>query len=319
MEGTVTCLSSISHNGGQTAGITSMLRREKFVQPDGSVEEIPLLSGNAMRGLLRDRGMLHMCKQLGYGVDEQTGTVKGLTLNAFYFLFSGGALSSDGGKTLNIDQAREMRALIPLVGLFGGALGNQIMPGRIKMGKLIPIVSETMHLMPERFRPIQPQSIWEYLQEEMYTRKDDERNEHLRTVILPAERKRLPGSLGQESLMKVEKEDYEEDTRKPQQMMYFVETLCAGTQFYWKIVLDDVTDIEFEAFLTTLAEFARLPYVGGKSNIGLGEVSVKFDGWIEVDSRLHTDSRAIASPLGKLYEEHLLKHGVEIRTKLDAI
>ena len=82
----MTALSSISHNGGQSFGINSKLRREGFVQPDGSVEDVPVLSGNGLRGLLRDRGMLHMCRALGYGVNDTTGKVSGLSLAAFYFL-----------------------------------------------------------------------------------------------------------------------------------------------------------------------------------------------------------------------------------------
>jgi 3'-phosphoadenosine 5'-phosphosulfate sulfotransferase (PAPS reductase)/FAD synthetase len=77
-EGTMTALTSIAHNGGQSFGIESKLRRERFVQPDGSVEEVPILSGNGLRGMLRDRGMWHMCRALGYGVDEEAGKVCGL-------------------------------------------------------------------------------------------------------------------------------------------------------------------------------------------------------------------------------------------------
>ena len=58
----MTALSSITHNGGQSYGITSMLRRERFVQTDGSVEEVPVISGNGIRGMLRDKGMYHMCR-----------------------------------------------------------------------------------------------------------------------------------------------------------------------------------------------------------------------------------------------------------------
>ena len=105
--GRMTALSSISHNGGQSFGINQKLRREKFVQPDGTVQEVPVISGNGLRGLLRDRGMLHMVRKLGYGVEDATGQVSGLTQGAFYFLFSGGSLSSTGGKTIDIDRARK--------------------------------------------------------------------------------------------------------------------------------------------------------------------------------------------------------------------
>ena len=315
-EGRMTALSSISHNGGQSFGVNSKLRREKFVQPNGSVEEIPTVSGNGLRGMLRDRGMLHMCRALGYGVNDATGAVTGLSLPAFYFLFSGGSLTSAGGaKGLDVDEARKVRALIPLVGIFGGAMGNQILPGKAKIGKAIPICAETLHLLPEAFRVPGAQSIWDYLQEEMYTRKDDEKNEGLRGVIAAPVRGLIDAARAEKA--KRPANEIQTDTGQRQQMMYYVETLAAGTAFYWRITLDDVTEVEFEAFLTTLVEFSRLPYIGGKSNIGMGEVAIKFDNWVSIDSRLKSESKEVALPAGSGYAKHLSDQGQAIRELLD--
>lgn len=314
----MTALSSISHNGGQSFGINSKLRREKFVQSDGSVEEIPIVSGNGMRGLLRDRGMLHMCKQVGYGVNEATGEVQGLTLAAFYFLFSGGALTSTGSRGIDIDEARRVRTLIPLVSVFGGAMGNSIMPGKAKIGKAIPICAETQHLIPVAFQNEKAASVWDYLQEEMYTRKDDERNEHLRALIAPEVRGLLDIEHKKSALKKANQQP-QEDTGQHQQMLYYVETFAAGTPFYWRICLDDVSEIEFEAFITTLVEFSRLPYIGGKSNVGLGEVAVKFDKWIEIDSRASTIGTEISLPIGTVYAQHLKDHSADICDLLGGI
>lgn len=318
-EGVVTALESISHNGGQSFGITSKLRREKFVQTDRSTEEVPVISGNGMRGLLRDRGMVHMCRTLGYGVNDDGGQPVGLTLPAFYFLFSGGTLTSDAGRGLDIDLARKMRNLIPLVGIFGGAMGNQIMPGKIKVGKMIPIVSETAHLIPARFVSQGPASIWEYLQEEMYTRKDDEKNEHLRQLIAPEARLLLAGK-AEVKRIKTDAGKAQDDTGEHQQMRYYVETIAAGTTMYWKLVLEDVTEVEFDAFLTCLSEFARFPYIGGKSGVGMGKVKVAFDDWYKIDPNLRdATGNAVGKPLGTLYSEHLSKRGADIRQALNEI
>jgi CRISPR type IV-associated protein Csf2 len=199
-EGVMTAQTSISHIG-DTYGISAKLRREKIVQPDGSVEEVPVISGNAIRGILRDRGMLHMLKMLGYGVNEETGAVNGLSLAAFYFLFSGGVLTKQGGNAgLDVDEARKWRKTIPLVALFGGAMGNQIMPGSAKIGKAIPICKETAHLIPERFVTGNEQSIWDMCQEEAYTRRDDEKNEKLRALIAPEVRMLLEASAADGSI-----------------------------------------------------------------------------------------------------------------------
>jgi CRISPR type IV-associated protein Csf2 len=318
-EGIMTALTSISHIG-DSHGINSKLRREKVIQPDGSVEEVPIISGNAMRGILRDRGMLHMLKMLGYGINEQMGEVKGLSLPAFYFLFSGGALTKDlGNRGLDVDEARKWRSLIPLVALFGGAMGNQIMPGKAKIGKVIPICSETAHLLPQRFAEQGVESVWELCQEEAYTRRDDEKNENLRQLIIPDVR----GLLEMDASAKREKarkgEDVEGETGQKQQMRYFVETLAAGTRLFWEVALDDVTDLEREAFVVTLMEFSKSPYIGGKSGVGHGKVLIKFDKWIEIDPRLAPAGNEVAFKLGNLYQKHLQERGSDIRELINGL
>lgn len=307
-EGLVTALSSISHNGGEQNSTISQLRREKIVQPDGTVEDIPVISGNAIRGVLRDVGMAHMLRMLGYGIQENEGGKK-LSLPAFYFLFSGGSLTSTGSTSLDIEYFRRLRRLIPLIGVFGGAIGNTIMPGKLKLGKLIPICLETIHILPEKFR-VECSSVWEYCQQEMYTRKDDEKNDLVRGVI-EGETLKLLGS-GEISKKEI-------TSSGPQQMKYYVETFSAGTRFYWKIVLEDVTDLEFEAFLVTLIEFSKFAKVGGKSNIGLGEIAVKFDRWVEIDSRAYIEERELGFKLGEMYLEHLRKNKNEIQEELERI
>jgi len=317
-EGTMTALTSISHIGN-SYGISAKLRREKVVQPDGTVEEVPIISGNSLRGLLRDRGMLHMLRQLGYGVDEATGEVRGLSLAAFYFLFSGGALTSTGARGLDIDEARRWRNLIPLVSLFGGAMGNQIMPGKIKIGKAIPICRETAHILPERFAQGELQSIWDMCQEEAYTRRDDEKSEKLRQLIAPQVRALLEAKAATEREKRGTDEDVAGKTGQKQQMRYYVETISAGTQLFWDITMDDVADLEFEAFVVTLAEFGRIPYIGGKSGVGLGKVEICFDKWIEINPRLAPEGREISAPLGSRYMDHLHEHGEEIRELINGL
>lgn len=317
-EGTMTALTSISHIG-DSHGVNSKLRREKIIQPDGSVEEVPIISGNALRGILRDRGMLHMLKQLGYGVNDETGEVKGLSLAAFYFLFSGGALTKSTERGLDVDEARKWRELIPLVAVFGGAMGNQIMPGKLKCGKAIPICSETAHVIPERFLENKVESVWELCQEEAYTRRDDEKNENLRQLIAPEVRGLLEADASAKRAKSGTKDDVETDTGQKQQMRYYVETLAAGARLYWEIALDDVSDLEREAFFVTLAEFSRLPYIGGKSNVGLGKVNIKFDKWLEIDSRVAPNGKEISFALGNLYHKHLQERGDAIRELINGL
>lgn len=313
-EGVVTALSSICHNGGERNGTVTQLRREKFIQPGGKVAAVPVVSGNSIRGILRDRGMFSMLRQVGYGV-QADGKVQGLPLQAFYFLFSGGALASTGKEGIDVGHFRKLKSTIPLIGLFGGAVGNAIMPGKLKIGKLLPICKETDHLLPVRFRHENPQTIWEYCQTEMFTRRDDAKNDRLLPMLQQKQVAEQSGLFGTETAVEAEAPA---KGAGPQQMMYNVETLAAGTQFYWKVLAEDVTDIEFEAFLACLIEFSKSPNIGGKGATGHGEIAVKLDNWVEIDSRLHLQGKEIDFTIGTKYTEHLKEKEAEIRSLLNS-
>ena len=318
-EGEMTALTSISHIG-DTFGINAKLRREKIIQPDGTFEEVPVISGNSIRGILRDRGMLHMLKVLGYGVNEETGEIQGLSLAAFYFLFSGGSLTKvSGNSNLDVDEARRWRKTIPLVALFGGAMGNQIMPGNAKIGKVIPICKETAHIVPERFVSGDEKSIWDMIQEEAYNRRDDEKNEQLRQLIAPDIRNLLEESAAAKRSKRGTDEDVAGETGQSQQMRYYVETIAAGTRLYWDVALDDVTDVEFDAFCVTLAEFSKWPYIGGKSGVGHGKVAIRFDKWMEINPRTAPSGKEIDFVLGTHYLQHLQENGDKIKEMLDGL
>jgi CRISPR type IV-associated protein Csf2 len=153
----------------------------------------------------------------------------------------------------------------------------------------------------------------------MYTRKDDEKNEHLRTVIEAGTRK-IVESARMEKAERNARNEAVNDTGQNQQMMYYIETLAAGTRFYWGITLRDVTDVEFEAFLIVLNEFSQRPYIGGKANVGHGHVSLNFAGWYSIDSRLvEANASAVSTPAGAAYLEHLRSSSDGIRCALGAM
>ena len=301
-QGTITLLSSLSHIG-ETHGINSLFHREKFVTADGNIKDIPTVTGNGLRGLLRDRGMMHLIKMLGYGDG------KGLGLESFYFLFSGGSLSSKGGSgKIDVDTARRWRELIPLVSLFGGAMGNQIMPGKMSVGKGIPICSELSHVVPEQFLNGHTTSVRTMMQFEPYTRRDDAKNDNMRYLI---DNKVL--NLLDDKQRGTNRFDAIEETGQKQQMRYFVETMAAGSKLFWEITLQDVTDVEFDAFAVTLAQFGKYPFIGGKSNVGHGKVRIEFENWIELNTNMERHGKEVGLPLGQHYLQHIEKNADEIR------
>jgi RAMP superfamily len=311
LSGVMTALSSILHSSpGQTFGTVTMFRREKICLPDDRVEEIPIVSGNSLRGRLRDLGMAYCCRVLGYGQARtneagEVQRIEGLTMPAFYLLFSGGSLTSgEGAKALDLRYVQRLQSLIPLLGVFGGAVGNHGQHGKLIVDKAYPICAETAHLLPDAYRGTE--SVWGLLQRETYTRTDDAKN----TIYHPL----LSGETQQKLLAGVRAKDLAD--AGPQQMLYEVETLCAGTRFYWRVLLKDVTEVEFEAFLSALIQFSKQPYIGGRSAVGHGHVAFACDQWRRIDHRLAPEGAAIDVPIGARYHQHLAQHRDEIRELL---
>ena len=276
LEGVCTEISSISHNGGEKNGTIVQLRREKFVQPNGKVVEIPVISGNSIRGKLRDLAAIDI-------LTKKDGIKVQVDADSFNLLFSGGSLESVGEKNLDIEKVRQLRKDIPMLSVLGCSIGNVILPGKVDIGKMIPICKETLHLIPEKFHGTEEiKTIWEYCQVEMNTRRDDTKDENKREFIKP--------------------EFLTADLRGGQ-MMYHTETLVAGTRFYWKVCLRDTTDIETGAFLSILQSWAnQSSQVGGNGRVGHGRLKVDLTETSVIDSEIEFKNSDFVTYIDKAKE-----------------
>lgn len=306
LDGQITVLSPMSHIG-ESSGPDSFLSQDIIIGPDGKPCEVFVYSGNAFRGQLRDLGAIYMTEKLG-----------GLQYNpdVFYLLFSGGSLG--GAQSVDIDQARMYRRNVPLLSVFGGGVGNQILTGKIKIGAMYPLVEECQRVLPGHLRQADAPSWRQWTFEKSFTRMDDAKNENLRkhladpSITLPgAEQKLLAGEApAPEEKKKKEKE-------APQQMRYTIEMLAAGAVLYQRIDLCDMSDLELGAFVSAMMEFAKHPYIGGKSGTGHGLVDVEYT-WRpagEKESRgkflsVSADSLWLSQPAEKakgVYDDFLVK------------
>ncbi len=266
LDGTVTLLSPLSHIG-ESSGPDSFLSQDYIIGPDGRPVEAFVYSGNAYRGILRDMAASYMLDRLG-GLQ--------LPIDAFYLLFSGGSLG--GTQSIDIDQARMYRRNIPMLSLFGGGVGNQILAGKIKMGSMYPCVAECQRVLPESMRDPQAPSWRQWTFEKSFTRMDDAKNENRRKHLAGSENDGLLPQ-GQQSLLPGDAPAEDKKKKKddpPQQMRYTVEMLAAGSVLYQRIDLCDLSDLELGAFVSALVEFSKASYIGGKSGTGHGLVDVEY-------------------------------------------
>lgn len=253
LEGLATLLSSLSH-GGDHDGTTMMLRRERIVQPDGSVEEVPVVSGNSLRGVLRDYAADRLWRMLGEPV---------MSLPTFDALWGGGALAKAGaGNVLTSRQLTTLRDRVPMVSLFGCSGGGRIIEGRLQVGKLVPVCAETAHLLPpEVLDGYCPEPVVGLLQIEQFTRRDDAKRSSLGAAI--------------------DTEDTLVAREVAQQMRYGVETIAAGTKLYWWLAIRECSDLEVACLRDAIEAWgADGAHLGGRSSTGHGRLKLDVDQWI---------------------------------------
>ena len=307
-EGLARALSAVSHLGDSAGGTVSIFRREK-VCSGGRVIEVPIISGNAFRGQLRDTGMRYMLRELGDPA---------LSPAAFHFLTSGGALSKEAGRGLDIGQARRLRELIPLVGVFGGACGRQILEGKLQVGKWYPVCQELVDFLPPHYRglPEAAISIYDLTDVHSFTRTDDAKSERWQKYLPQEQRASLEAPKVKPA------KDGTEIAEKPgtaQQMRYSQEVLIAGTAFYCWLSLQDVSPLEFEAFASALVEWSKAPFIGGQSRHGCGEVELRFENWMSISPLARLHDQDVGLPLGQTYNAHLHEHKDAILEALQKI
>lgn len=298
LDGTITLLSPLSHIG-ESIGPDSYLSQDVIIGPDGQPQEVFVYSGNAFRGQLRDLAAAYMTDKLGR---------LRYTPEVFYLLFSGGSLG--GPQSIDIDQARRIREAIPMLSLFGGGVGNQILNGKMKVGASYPLVRECQRVLPTSMRSDDAPSWRQWTMEKSFTRTDDAKNENLRVAYLLTE-----GAEGEPLMLTGETKAKKDEA--PQQMRYTVEMLAPGSILYQRIDLCDVNELEIGAFVSALQRLAEHPYIGGKSGTGHGLVEIEYR-WREAGSSesqglfagINSDGLQLCPPAAeakRLYDEFLLE------------
>lgn len=236
VEGRVIALEPISHIG-ETQSTISNFKREKTLFR-GKIVEIPVISGNALRGVMRRRGAARLLELLKIRKADLGEDVQ-------HALFSGGMLKKGvGGGAIDQNFISELRANLPLMSVWGTTIGQQMIGGKLDMGQLVPISCQTVH----RTGIESNISVHSLMDEVSQTRRDD---------------------------MEDKTKGTDEDQK--QQMRYHIEVIAAGTEFYHYFTLKDCTELERGAFMSTLAQFMKYSKVGGMTGRGFGLIKMDYE------------------------------------------
>jgi CRISPR/Cas system CMR subunit Cmr6 (Cas7 group RAMP superfamily) len=244
-EGVIRAKTPIVHGGNEKTGNIVTLNRITYILY-GEPEDVPVISGNAIRGVLRRYIMQDFIEQVEYELDVDTPQGRKL----YHMLFTGGLLeeaeSSSKSGVIDVRLKREVLKYIPPIRLLGGSFTNQIFEGKLKVYPALPISKELIEngYIPEKFKT--ERSFYEFLTRVHQTRKDD-----LRT----------PREKGEQAV----------------QMIIEYEAFAPGTEFYHRFIIEDPTNLDISILARMLELWNIKPYVGGKSAIGFGEVELSYD------------------------------------------
>lgn len=170
LEGRIVAVTPIVHSGGNE-GISTLLRREVFII-DGKPIRVPVISGNAIRGVLRRIVAKAMLELLECDPTQ-------LPPLAYHLLHDGGIIQEAVHVEPDVDFLRQVRALLPNISLFGGCVRQTPLSGRLIVSPAVPICKET-----QPYTGIDSVlSLSDIVGEIMFTRRDDREGEKLPDAV----------------------------------------------------------------------------------------------------------------------------------------
>jgi hypothetical protein len=257
IHGIFTLRSPLSHIG-ESLSTQTFLVQEPILQEDGTVEEVFCYNGNAWRGQLRDCAAAYFLDRMGSNGHAH------VPLDMFHLLFTGGRIGGD--QSIDIEQARRIRAAVPMVSIWGGGVGNQIMAGKMRVSNAYPVVREAIPALPERWHMDALRTTYaDCTFDKSFTRTDDTKNEHLRQYMPPENAGLLEGPRKTKSGNEV-----------ADQMRMTTELVAAGTRLSTEIDVLDPSDVELGALVSAIHHWSRSPHIGGQANKGHGKVRLDY-------------------------------------------
>lgn len=250
----------------ETIGNISKLKKMRVLY-NGKPVSVPALSGNSFRGQLRDILADELCAPLSNHGEKR---LQFESPETYAILYSGGALSETSTSGNLIHAFAEH---LPSIRLMGAAFGNVMLPSKLAVTHIIPCAKETQDILQGMHGAVEnglvpPRETWPNALDLLFndgplTRKDDSRDLTRQRFAVPEEEK----------------------SRAPQQMIYYVECIPAGTwllqQLYSKFPLDR---LELGCLFGALDAFLRQPTLGGRSSAGYGQVRVALSGTVDTAS-----------------------------------
>lgn len=312
MEITAVALEPIHHGAG-TKGNTQILREQPIVLPDGRRASTPFISGNSLKHAIRASGAFYALQAMG--VDDGA-----LSKPVVDLLFSGGHLLK-GGAAVNLERARKLEALFPILGVCGYSAGNTMQASALRVGHLHMLCTENRWRAPERMQTHAHAGLLagHFRDEEFGTRHEASRDRRVAGLLAGEAQQALVVA---KSKALAEKHPDKGDSS---QMIYDFQVIKPGATFWGRIDFTELAPLELDALKSALATWCAgadddgfLFRVGAKNSIGFGLMRWTLQGAFRVDAPRFEATEALAPSDGgfEAYRQHLVDHRDEI---LDAL
>lgn len=241
-EGWIEAISPIHHGGNEKTGSSPVLRTiYLWVEGQGEVP-IPYISGNSIRGKLRRLFMKEFLETVGIEVEKMDPKI-------YHTFFTGGVLegTEETYTVIDLKLRQEIRQTLIPINLFGCALGNQMLPSKMKVGHAFPICKEYSIYLPKNLKNDErvKKPVRVFTDEAFQTRKDD---------------------------LRVDREEKEQAI----QMKVDYECFIPGTKFYHWWLLEYPTELEMSCFGKLIEIFKEYSFLGGSSAVGEGKVQFDY-------------------------------------------
>lgn len=245
-------MAPITHNMG-TSGNESILNRSKSFH-NGSVVDIPVLSGNALRHkIIREPGALYLVNRC-----DLRGK---LSIDQANYMFTGGSLTESSTND-NIPLIAEIQGISPLFRLLGGSLKNQVVGGSLFVSQGLLVCEENKQTIEKMCSPYElPEEHFltaqNFISKYQYTRGDAGRMKDSGEIIKDLEKQQTSNL-----------------------MIYSGESIIKGAMFYHNLTLYNVSPLEVGAALHCVQLWqAADGIIGGSARIGHGKL--KSEIWID--------------------------------------
>jgi len=241
---TIELTSPAIHTESVKSNVSSIYKEPYLDQNTGNKIAVPVIKGNSIRGQMRDLLMNYTLQQVG--VEPQS-----VPLDLFHILFTGGFLEGME-TTIDLQAKRDLRATFPPLSIFGSAMGNEMLRGKMQIANAYPLASEFGN---GKF------SVYDLTEIIRLTRVDDSKLAHgdlwIHTELFEDKKKK--------------------DKEQSAQMFYDIEVLNTGTQLQTIFVLDSENESEKDCFKKMIELWVENGTLGGKSSGGFGRFKLVSD------------------------------------------